>query len=333
MAAHTPHLDPTRARALFAAADGGTVLVVGDAMLDRYVIGAVDRISPEAPVPVLHVEAERTAPGGAANVAAGVAALGATCRLVAAVGADGSGAALRAGLAEAGVAADDLVVSPRRPTTEKTRVLARRQQLVRIDREEAGPLEPVAAEAVARAALAILAEADAVVLQDYDKGLLSPSLAERILAEARRRGIPAVVDPKLRHFFAFRGAAVIKPNARELAAALGTERAPEDEARLRRVLERLDAEHLLVTLGERGMLLVSAAEPGVCRIPARAREVYDVSGAGDTVVAALAVALLSRASMREAAELANVAAGLAVSRLGAVPIGRTELLNELARRP
>ena len=325
-------LDKTQARELLDAARDGSVLVVGDAMLDRYVSGSVDRISPEAPVPVLHVESETMALGGAANVAAGVVALGARCRIVATVGDDNAGHALQELLRVHGVDDGDLIVDPVRPTTQKTRILARHQQMLRVDRETVAPPDSDISSALREQALSALESVDVLVLEDYDKGVLSPDLPSALLNEANRRGIPSIVDPKLRHFFDFEGAFVFKPNVRELAAALGLEQAPMDEDDLLPLLDRLGCENLLLTLGEEGMLLLSRDGGGTCRIPSRAREVFDVTGAGDTVIAALATALIGRPELAVAAALANVAAGIEVSRLGAVPVTRDEILNELARR-
>lgn len=332
MSAQESGPDGRQARELLDTARRGTVLVVGDAMLDRYLSGSVDRISPEAPVPVVRVEEERTALGGAANVAAGVLALGARARLVTVVGDDPAGGELRAGLAALGIDPADAVIDAGRPTTRKTRILARHHQMLRVDHETVEPVDGAAAAALRERALAALEDSDVLVLEDYDKGVLSPALTRTLLTEAAARGIPSIVDPKLRHFFDFRDAFLFKPNVRELAAALGAERAPRDEATLRPLMDRLGCRHLLVTLGEEGMLLVSRERDGVVRIPSRAREVFDVTGAGDTVVATLSVALVSRPDVQVAAALANVAAGLEVSRLGAVPVTREELLEELDRR-
>jgi len=329
---YEPQLDSSSARSILDAAAGGNVLVVGDAMLDRYLEGSVDRISPEAPVPVVHVERERSALGGAANVAAGVVALGAGCRIVATVGEDRSGEILRELLSAHGVPAEDLVGDPTRPTTEKTRILARHQQILRVDRERAAPAEPGVARSLGERALEALESADVLVLQDYDKGVFSADLSATLLREANRRGIPSIVDPKLRHFFDFQGAWLFKPNVRELAAALGLERAPRAESDLRPLLDRLGCENLLLTLGEEGMVLLSRDRPGQCRIPSRAREVFDVTGAGDTVIATLGAALVAGPELEMAAALANVAAGIEVGRLGAVPVTRNELLEEIASR-
>lgn len=312
-------------------ARGGRVLVVGDAMLDVYVAGSVDRVSPEAPVPVVHVEGEERAPGGAANVAMGVAALGGWCRLVASVGGDEAAERLAAGLREAGVGSEDLVAVPGRPTTRKTRILARHQQMLRVDREDPSPMPARDHQRLAERALEALEWADALVIEDYDKGVVTGQLSRELLARARARDIPSVVDPKLRHFFDFPGATVFKPNERELAAALGLEQAPRKEAELHPLLARLGCECLILTLGEEGMLLVEpAAETRL--LPPETREVFDVTGAGDTVTSTLAMCLLAGASLGQAAYLANLAAGIEVTRLGAVPVSAQDLLKELRKR-
>ncbi len=192
--------------------------------------------------------------------------------------------------------------------------------------------EAAVSAALRERALEALESADVLVLEDYDKGVLSPDLPGALLAAANSLGIPSIVDPKLRHFFDFRGAYIFKPNVRELAAALGLERAPRDDEDLLPLLDRLGCENFLLTLGEEGMLLLSRDGGRTCRIPSRAREVFDVTGAGDTVIATLAVALISRPELNAAAALANIAAGIEVSRLGAVPVTRGELLEELARQ-
>lgn len=305
------------------------MLVVGDCMIDRYLVGRVERISPEAPVPVVRAEEGWSAAGGAANVAAGVASLGSRAALVAAAGDDEDCRELESLLSECGIEEAALVRDPDRPTSVKTRVMARRQQMLRIDRESTAPLPESVRVRLEERAHRELERADAVALVDYDKGVLGSGVGERLLAAAAERGIPSVVDPKLRSFFTYRGAFVFKPNATELAAALGTEDAPTDDEQLQEVRARLDCRHLLVTRGEDGMLLVS--EGGRTVIPSEAREVYDVSGAGDTVTAVLAVTLAAGAEMVEAAMLANLAAGLEVSHLGAVPVGGEEILEAVQR--
>jgi D-beta-D-heptose 7-phosphate kinase/D-beta-D-heptose 1-phosphate adenosyltransferase len=301
------------------------VLVVGDIMLDRYLSGEVSRISPEAPVPVLHAAAHRRALGGAANVAAGVRALGASCRLVGVIGDDAAGTHVRRLMERRDIPSDGLVVDPSRPTTVKLRVLARHQQILRIDRESTHAVDEGIASALLERAGARLAEVDVLVLQDYDKGSLLVDIAAPLLAEARTRDIVSIVDPKLRNFFMYPGCDLFKPNGTEVAAAIGREGPPETPDELRAVATRVGCRHLLMTLGERGMCLLEEGSRAVERIPSRAREVYDVSGAGDTVTAALAVAFAAGATPSEAALLANFAAGLSVARLGARPIGRQEI--------
>jgi D-beta-D-heptose 7-phosphate kinase/D-beta-D-heptose 1-phosphate adenosyltransferase len=314
---------------LLADAVEARVLVIGDIMLDRYLSGEVGRLSPEAPVPVLQAVAHRRALGGAANVAAGVRALGASCHLVGVVGDDAAGAHVRRLLSRRAIPTDGLVVDPSRPTTAKLRVLARHQQIVRIDRESTDPVSDGVAEALLERATARLAEVDVLVFQDYDKGSLRPEVAGPLLAEARARDIVSIVDPKLRNFFGYSGCHVFKPNGREVAAAMGLESAPEAFDELRAVATQVGCRHLFVTLGERGIRLLEEGSEAVERIPSHAREVYDVSGAGDTVTAVLAVAFAARATPSEAAVLANFAAGLSVARSGARPVGRREIRTGL----
>lgn len=321
-------LMPAEARSLLDGMRRATALVVGDVMLDRYVIGAVERVSPEAPVPVVSVHAQRRAPGGAANVASGIRSLGARCRLVGARGNDRAGQTVGALLERRGIEAS-LIVDESRPTTVKTRVLAHEQQVVRIDHEQAAPLPEEQRRAILEAALAWLEDASVLVLQDYDKGTLSSETARELLAAAAAHDVPSIVDPKLRHFFDFPGASVLKPNLRELAAALGVERPRLDDEGLRSVAERAECAHLVVTLGADGMLLYSHETGEADRVPAHRREVYDVSGAGDTVTAVLAAGLGSGAPLRRVAVLANFAAGLAVSRQGARPVSARQIRDAL----
>lgn len=304
---------------------GRRVAVVGDAMLDVYLRGDVERISPEAPVPVVRVRERRYALGGAANVAQNVAAAGAVATLVATIGEDEGGGRLRSMLSEIGSDGDALIrVS--RPTTTKTRIVARAQQVVRFDEEEDRDLEPSDVARVLGAIEEVLTTSDALVLEDYNKGVLVAPVIERAMALAQALGRPIVVDPKFRNFFTYRGATVFKPNRRELESALGAAVNLDDAGTLPATLERLGAQHLLLTLGERGMALVSR-DGEVRRIPTTAREVYDVVGAGDTVTAYLATALASGASATEAAVLANFAAGVEVGKLGAATVTPNEILD------
>lgn len=311
--------------ALLESAPRHHVAVVGDAMLDIYLRGDVDRISPEAPVPVVRVRERKHALGGAANVAQNVLTLGAACAMVCAVGNDTPGDALERMLTDVGAITDGLVRAAR-PTTTKTRIVARAQQLVRVDEEEDAELAGTDVNALVEAVRTSVSSADALVLEDYNKGTLATPVIRAAIEEAQRRGIPVVVDPKFRNFFEFRGATIFKPNRRELEAAVGATLDLDGANALPAICARLGVEHLLLTLGERGMVLVSG-DGEVGRIPTTAREVYDVVGAGDTVTAYLAVMLAAGASAAEAAVVANFAAGVEVGKLGAQTVATDEVLE------
>ena len=321
----TPFIQRERLAALLAAGRHQHVVIVGDAMLDVYLRGDVDRISPEAPVPVVRVRDRKLALGGAANVAQNVAALGAGCDLVAVVGNDRAGATLRERL-DAGAMESRSLVTVSRPTTTKTRVMARSQQLVRFDEEDDADLAPEEVSRVLAAIEHALPHATALVLEDYNKGVLVPAVIAGAIALARAHKLPVVVDPKFRNFFAYRGATVFKPNRRELESALGAAVDLDHPAALPDTFARLGVDHLLLTLGERGMALVSA-DGVVHRVPTTAREVYDVVGAGDTVTAYLATMLAAGASTLEAAVVANYAAGVEVGKLGAATVTPDEVLE------
>jgi len=306
-------------------AQGKRIAVVGDAMLDVYLIGDVERISPEAPVPVVRVRERKYALGGAANVAQNVVAIGARCDLVAAIGDDAAGATLVRMLEALGGDRRSLV-TVERPTTQKTRVVARSQQLVRVDEEDDADLRGPDIERMREAVRRSVTDADAIVLEDYNKGVLVPAVIREAIDLGTARGVPIVVDPKFRNFFAYRGATIFKPNRRELESALGAELDVDHPETIPATLQRLGVEYILLTLGERGMVLFSAAGE-VARVPTVAREVYDVVGAGDTVTAYLAAVLAAGGSANEAAAIANVAAGIEVGKLGAATVPPDELLE------
>ncbi len=320
-----PPLPRDRVLQLIGRMKGSRVVVVGDIMIDRYLVGETERLSPEAPVPVVTIHERHSALGGAANVAANVSAMGATCLLVGVVGDDTDGAAIRQNLAIASLEDRFVIPIAGRPTTSKTRIIARSQQIVRIDDEVDSLLEGPELARMIKAAREALADADALLLEDYNKGALPPTLIATVMEIARRRGIPIVVDPKYRQFFEYAGATVFKPNRRELESALGAAVDLQDRNALPEVLSRLKADNLLVTLGPDGMLLVTK-DGGAIRIPSIAREVYDVSGAGDTVTAWLGTALAAGASVREAAQVANYAAGVEVGKPGVATVSPEEVL-------
>jgi D-beta-D-heptose 7-phosphate kinase/D-beta-D-heptose 1-phosphate adenosyltransferase len=310
--------------------DGRRVLVVGDLMLDRYIWGRVRRISPEAPVPIVALARETEVPGGAANVARNLAGLGLAVELAGVTGADAARDALLAALAAEGIEAGAALVASDRGTTTKTRIVGDHQQMLRIDSERAAPL----AEADAARLLAALSERlpglGALVLSDYAKGVLAGPLCAELIGRARALGIPVLVDPKGRDFDRYAGATLITPNRAELA--LATDVPGDDQPGLLRAGERLRARlglaTLVVTLSEQGLALIDAT--GSDLIPAVAKEVFDVSGAGDTVIATFAAGLAAGLGVRDTAHLANLAAGVVVGKVGTAAIDRAELLAALA---
>jgi D-beta-D-heptose 7-phosphate kinase/D-beta-D-heptose 1-phosphate adenosyltransferase len=316
---------------LYARWRGLRILVVGDIMLDRYLWGRVDRISPEAPVPVVDVTEETVRLGGAANVARNVLALGAAPRLVGVVGEDATAAMARAELRAAGLAVDDIVGDPSRPTTLKTRIVARSQHVVRADQESRALVDDGITKALVDTCLGALPQVHGIILSDYGKGVITQGLLEALLAAARSRRLPVCVDPKDTHFFSYRGVSVLTPNQHEAGEVLGWRL--RDEAALERagreILGRLESDCVLITRGERGMSLF---ERGGARtdLPALARHVYDVTGAGDTVVSAYAVALAGGASPRAAAHVSNHAAGLVVGEVGTAVPSLEDLRRSLA---
>ncbi len=308
---------------------GARVWVVGDVMLDEYITGDVRRISPDAPVQVVNVADAYVRLGGAANVAHGVAALGAQVELVGVIGSDPSGEQVRMACATAGIGCDGLIVDSARPTTRKLRVVARHQHVLRLDWEEvrAYPAPPIIAafdELAGRAP-------DVIVLSDYAKGTLSDAAVAHMIAWARKQGVPVLVDPKRNDFEAYRGASVITPNAKELAAAAGSQ--PADlravEGAARSLVRQAGCDAMVVTLGENGMLVVPRDDAAL-HIQSAAREVYDVTGAGDTVIALLALGLATRLPLTVTAELANIAAGLVVEKVGTAVVAPQELLAACA---
>ena len=309
---------------------GAMVMSVGDLMLDEYVWGDVQRISPEAPVPVVNVSRRSYAPGGAANVAAGVAALGGRALLGGAVGDDPAAAAVRDALTATGVEPSGLVVDRSRPTTTKTRVIAHAQQVVRTDLEDRAPLPPAVEAELLDWVRHRLPEADAVVISDYRKGVVSPAVAQGVIEVARRAGKPVVVDPKGIDYANYRGATVLTPNAHDAGLAANVHIEGDDDLlkAARRLSELCGDAALLVTRGAAGMSLF--ASDGRIDVPAQARAVYDVTGAGDTVVAVLAVALGRGVPLPEAVDLANAAAGIVVGKVGTSTVTLDEIRERLA---
>ena len=309
------------------------VLVVGDVMCDTYLSGHVSRISPEAPVPVFESTEKRHVLGGAANVAANLRALGCDVRLAGVVGDDVTGRYVREQLRAQSIVDDLLMQDAGRPTTEKTRLIARHQQLVRLDHESRLPLPAELNTRILAGAESILAEVDGLICSDYNKGVCTPDLLAPLFAKAKAANVPIFVDPKARDFARYRGATVLTPNLAEVRHATGEP--VEDETSLATAAESLlrqsAAQALLVTRGAAGMSLFHPPE-GPQHLPAHTRDVYDVTGAGDTVIAAFAAAAIGGLSYAEAARLANVAAGIVVGKAGTAVVYREELEAHLQAR-
>jgi len=310
------------------------ILVVGDLILDQYIWGVVSRISPEAPIPVVEVTRESFTLGGAANVAHNVCALGAQAEVCGIVGEDGYGRMLLETLQEKKIGVHGVVKDPTRPTTLKTRVVAHKQQVVRVDREDARDADAPLLEAMEQRIRDRLPHVDALILEDYGKGVIQPSLLERIVPLVRASGKIVTVDPKKDHFDFYRGVTCITPNRQEAEAAAGMRivdtRSLHRAGRL--LLERLGCDAVLITLGDRGMCMFQQGREPL-EIPAQAREVFDVSGAGDTVIAALTTALVAGAAPGEAAAVSNAAGGLVVEKLGTATVSRDELMRRLREEP
>ncbi len=317
---------------LLASLGSPAVVVVGDAMLDRYVFGEVSRISPEAPIPVVKVLREEERAGGAASVAMNARALGAKVRLVAFTGDDEAAVALRRVLGDAGVDTSALVAVRGRPTTLKTRIVAAGkahrnvQQVVRVDREDAAGFSADDDARLVAAFDAALRGAQAVIVSDYAKGVVSPATVRHVIAKAKATGIPVVVDPKGTDYGRYAGATLVTPNRPETALATGIE--PRDRESIlaagRRLLDVAGVDAAVVTLDKDGMAVVTR-DGREEMVPTTPREVYDVTGAGDVVIATLGVALGDGIALSDAVHLANVAAGVEVGKVGAVPVTRDEI--------
>lgn len=308
---------------------GKRILVVGDVMLDQFIWGWVSRISPEAPVPVVEIHKETQHLGGAGNVASNIKALGGVPLLIGVIGRDEAGRQLQR-QARRLLGSDDLVVDPARLTTVKTRIIAHNQQVCRADRECRDELSEETTRSLIDRFRSAARRAEAVIVSDYAKGVVTRPLLEEIQAETKRRGVILAIDPKVRNFPLYKGATVITPNQQEAELASGIK--IEDEADLRRAGRRLlrmtGSRHLLITRGEQGMTLFEDGRRTI-HIRAAAREVFDVTGAGDTVISALTLALVAGAGIREAAVIANHAAGIVVGKIGTAAATPSELLASL----
>jgi len=325
---------------------GWRIGVVGDLMLDRYIWGTATRLSPEAAVPIVDFVSESNRLGGAGNVAANLEALGARVTLFGAIGADDAARDVRQCLKELGMKSDGLLVDDRRVTTVKTRIIAHHQQVVRMDREQRQPLAKSLEQSLIRRIKLLLPQLDALVVSDYDKGVVTDALADRVLDECRRRNVPALVKPKTTRLFAYRGATAIVCNKKEagffVTRELADERSLEEAGRA--LLAHFGCAAVVITLGEQGMSLFEEASPRYVHVPATnfevsyarvglpgldhgagGRQVFDVTGAGDTVLAVLALAAAAGVALSDGVVLANAAAGVVVGKLGTASVTPAEL--------
>ena len=336
--------DRALVQAALRGADRLNILVVGDVMIDAYLLGKVDRISPEAPVPILRTEKREQRPGGAANVALNLVALGAQCTLVGAIGRDAEGDNLSGLLEKAGINAAGLVALEDRPTTSKTRVMSGGQHLLRVDREATHDLDAAQSAALLERIESLLSGAngstkfDAVLLEDYDKGVLSPTVIQGCIRAAQALNIPVSVDPKLRHFDDFQGVDLFKPNLLELNEGLSLrargDHPEEIDNALQALQNRLAPASVLLTLSEHGVRFQGGpdAELADGSWPAHARDIVDVSGAGDTVIAVATVLLAQGVTLPLLAATANLAGGLVCEKPGVVPIDPAALHSEIERQ-
>jgi D-glycero-beta-D-manno-heptose-7-phosphate kinase len=320
-----------RAAELLRESRNRNIVVLGDVMLDEFIWGDVTRVSPEAPVPVVDIRRESTNPGGAANVLANLLALGAQAVVIGVVGDDAAGEKIRASLRkDGGVQTDDLLIADdSRPTTIKTRIIAHNQMVVRTDREQRTPVNGVTEDRIINAVKAAIRNAHALVVSDYEKGVVTRRILSEVLPAAYGR-MPVLIDPKIRNFDFYRPATLVTPNHYE---ALRLTNLDEDsdsglQAAARMIQKRLSCDAVLITRGDRGMMLLEGNRDPVY-VETAAQEVFDVTGAGDTVIATLAAALAAGASMTEAAVLANQAAGIVVGKIGTATASAEEVLDSI----
>jgi rfaE bifunctional protein kinase chain/domain len=325
------HIPDERLAVLFKAMGGKRIAVIGDLMLDRYIWGSVSRISPEAPVPVVDLDNEQDRLGGAANVAKNIKSLGGEPILVGVIGADNSGKRLHEIIRQSDFTTDGVVVDGTRPTTVKTRVIAHNQHVVRIDREMKNDISFIIQNKILDVLRHQLPSLDGIIIEDYNKGVIVKGLIRLIIDLARESNKPITIDPKFNNFFDYQNVTVFKPNRKEVEEILGTrlkdQNAINEAGKI--LLEKLHAQNILMTLGENGMTLFES-DGSISFTQTMARNVADVSGAGDTVIATLTMALAGNASIREAVTLANFAGGIVCGYVGIVPINKDELISSIS---
>ena len=312
--------------------DGKRIAVVGDMMLDGYFWGDVKRISPEAPVPVLEVEEEFFRFGGAANVALNILTLGGVPLPVGVIGYDNYGTIFSSLLKEKNIANDGIIIDEERPTTTKTRVIANSQHVVRIDKESKAYINGKIQKKLTAHLESILGELDGIILQDYNKGILTPSFIQKVISIANKKNILVTVDPKFDNFFEYKNVTVFKPNRKETEAVLGSRIKSDSDISSagKELLDKLKSKYVLLTLGEGGIAVFEKGNKEK-RMPTKARKVADVSGAGDTVISTLTIGLAAGADIYEASVLANYAAGIVCGEVGIVPIEKEKLFETVLK--
>ena len=310
--------------------DKAKVLVIGDVMMDEYIYGDVSRVSPEAPVPVVKVMKETFIPGGAANVVRNINSLGGKVYLVGTIGDDSLGKRLKKTLTKTGASTQGLIIDRSRPTTQKTRIIAHSQQVVRIDKERTESVASQIRKKLISALKRFINRVDIIIVSDYGKGIITSSILKGIFSLASKYGKRVIIDPKVGHFKDYRGATILTPNKNEARVALGGVLTEEESIHSigKRLLKELNLKALLITKGAEGMSLFQK-DKKVINIPTIVQEVYDVTGAGDTVTAVLALGLAAGADFLSSAQIANFAAGIVVKEIGAATATKKELLNRI----
>ena len=308
------------------------VVVIGDLILDKYIEGKADRISPEAPVPVVEVTHETVRFGGAANVAYNISSLGGLAEVIGVVGDDQNGETLMRMFDQSGIGTNGIFIDPDRPTSTKSRLMANRQQIVRIDRESKAPLAERASTVLVESALSSMADSDAIIFEDYDKGVVSIDFVHQVLKKLPSHPQPVVVDPKVENFWDYKGVTAITPNLKEASTAVNRP-ITDDESLISvgcEIVDRLELSSLLITRGEDGMTLFhqdADSQISADHIPTQSREVFDVTGAGDTVVSVYTLALATGTDFLTAAKLANYAGGIVVGEIGCVAVTPDQLME------
>ncbi len=312
--------------------DKARILVIGDLILDEFIWGKVNRISPEAPVPVVNVERESFMPGGSLNVSNNIRTLKGDVYATGIVGRDLRGRMLLRLMKKEGAHVDGIMYDASRPTTLKTRIIAHSQQVVRFDRENTLPITPIQRKKLIAFVKKKVKDVDCVIIEDYGKGVIVPELLKEVLALAKKHKKYILVDPKEEHFSYYRGVTSITPNLKEAASACGIKNASDVDVEVvgKRLLKELALESVLLTLGERGMILFEK-NGDITRIPTAAKEVFDVSGAGDTVIAVFSLALAVGCSLKDAAVISNLAAGVVVGKVGTACVSPEELVDAIKR--